>query len=379
MSLRFTRTLPVAAVLAAAVLTAAGCSSSSGSSEGAASSTGGASAKASATAPAPGSAEATAEAASGEAPAEIRIAYQAIPNGDLVVKNQGWLEAALPNTKITWTKFESGGDVNTAVLAGAVDIGLAGSSPVTAGLSEPNNIPYRVPWIFDVIGSAESLVASNDSGVTDVAGLKGKKIGTPFASTSHYSLLAALKEAGLSESDVTLVDLQPQDILAAWQRGDIDAAYVWSPTLDELAKTGVVLTTSAELAGKGYPTYDLAVVTNDFSQKYPAAVQEWLRVQDQAAKLITSDPGTAAASIAPELGITPQEVEAQLKGLVFLDATEQASDAYLGTPDAPGQFAAGLLKAAEFLKSQGKIDAVPSLETLQAGIDTTDLSDAFKK
>lgn len=378
MSIRTRSPLPVAAVLAAALLAVAGCSSS-GSAEGA----DGAASSAADTSPAavPASAAASAQsataAAAGDVPAEIRIAYQAIPNGDLIVKNQGWLEAALPGTTITWTKFDSGGDVNTAVLAGAVDIGLAGSSPVTAGLSEPNNIPYRVPWIFDVIGDAESLVVKKDSGVTDVAGLKGKKIGTPFASTSHYSLLAALKEAGLAEEDVTLVDLQPPDILAAWQRGDIDAAYVWSPTLDELKKDGTILTSSAELATKGYPTFDLAVVTNDFSQKYPAAVQEWLRQQNKAVELIASDPVAAANAIAPELGITPDEVKAQLAGLVFLDQSQQGSTDYLGTPDQPGKFADGLLKAAEFLKAQGKIDAVPSLTTLQSGIDTTDLNDAF--
>ncbi len=373
MSIRTRRPLPVAAVLAAAVLAVAGCSSS-GSADGASSSAPDTEAAAATSAAAPSASSAPAAA---DAPAEIRIAYQAIPNGDLVVKNQGWLEEALPGTTITWTKFDSGGDVNTAVLAGAVDIGLAGSSPVTGGLSEPNNIPYRVPWIFDVIGDAESLVVRNDAGVTDVVGLKGKKIGTPFASTSHYSLLAALKEAGLTESDVTLVDLQPPDILAAWQRGDIDAAYVWSPTLDELKKDGTVLTSSAELASKGYPTYDLAVVTNDFSEKYPAAVQEWLRQQNRAVELIASDPAAAADAIAAELGITADEVTAQLAGLVFLGQEAQSSADYLGTPDQPGAFAAGLLKAAEFLKTQGKIDAVPSLETLQAGIDTSDLNDAF--
>ena len=50
---------------------------------------------------------------------------------------------------------------------------------------------------------------------------------------------------------------------------------------------------------------------------------------------------------------------------------------FLGTPEEPGEFANGLLKAAQFLKDQGKIDAVPSLETLQAGIDTSDLAAAF--
>ena len=127
------------------------------------------------------------------APAELRIGYQLIPNGDLIVKDQGWLEEALPDTEIKWVKFDSGADVNTAMIAGSIDIGLVGSSPVAAGLSKPHEIPYKVPWIYDVIGAAESLVATKDSGVTDVAGLVGKKVGTPFGSTAHYSALAALE------------------------------------------------------------------------------------------------------------------------------------------------------------------------------------------
>jgi len=161
-----------------------------------------------------------------KAPPVLRIGYQAIPNGDLVVKHNKWLEAALPKTRIQWIKFESGGDVNTAFIAKTIDIGLAGSSPVTRGLSAPNFIPYVVPWIHDVIGSAESLVVRSKTGITTIAGLKGKKIGTPFASTAHYSLLAAIKLAGLKETDVRIIDLQPTDLLAAWSRGDIDG---WRP------------------------------------------------------------------------------------------------------------------------------------------------------
>lgn len=354
MSLRRRKLLPAAALAVASALLVAGCG-------------GGASSGAETT---------PASDAPAGAPTEIRIGYQGVPNGDLVVKNQGWLEEALPGTEIKWTKFESGGDVNTAMIGGSLDIGLAGSSPVTAGLSAPLNIPYQVPWIFDVIGSAESLVVKNDAGVNEVSGLKGKKIGTPFASTAHYSLLAALQEAGLSERDVTLVDLQPPDILAAWQRGDIQAAYVWSPTLDELRKDGTVLITSEELAKQGYPTYDLAVVTNEFLSKYPDAVTTWVEQQNRAVELIKDDPQAAATSMAAELGITPEAAQEQIKGLVFLTAEEQQSETYLGTPDQPGDFAQGLLKAAEFLKSQQKIEAVPSVETLQAGIDTQSLNNA---
>ena len=53
---------------------------------------------------------------------------------------------------------------------------------------------------------------------------------------------------------MNIIDLEPQDILAAWTRGDIDAAYTWLPTLAELKKTGKTLVSSRELATAGKPT-----------------------------------------------------------------------------------------------------------------------------
>ncbi|NLE23010.1 MAG: ABC transporter substrate-binding protein [Actinobacteria bacterium] len=301
-------------------------------------------------------------------PSELRITYQLIPNGDLIVKDQGWLEEALPDTKITWVKFDSGADVNTAMIAGSVDIGLAGSSPIAAGLSEPMNIAYKVPWIHDVIGAAESLVVKNSTGVKDVAGLTGRKIGTPFGSTAHYSLLAALELNGVDPAKVKLVDLQPPDILGAWQRGDIDAAYVWNPTLAELKKDGTVLVTSEELAGEGKLTADLAVVTDSFAEAYPDAVQIWVEQQDKAVQLYRSDPQAAAEAVGRQLNISADEALAQMKDLIFLDASEQAGADYLGTPDAPGKLADNLESAAKFLLQQSSVQGVPSLATFQAGL-----------
>jgi taurine transport system substrate-binding protein len=302
------------------------------------------------------------------APSELRIAYQLIPNGDLVVKDQGWLEEALPDTKITWVKFDSGADVNTAFLAGSIDIGTIGSSPVAAGLSEPMNIPYKVPWIQDVIGAAESLVVKNSAGISDIKGLAGKKVGTPFGSTAHYSLLAALELNGVDPTTVKLVDLQPPDILAAWQRGDIDGAYVWNPTLADLKKDGTVLITSEELAGQGKLTADLSAVANAFAEKYPDAVQTWVDQQNRAVQLYTTDPNAASAAVGRVLNISAEEALAQMNDLIFLDAPGQAGAEYLGTPDAPGKLADNLESAAQFLKSQGSVQGVPPLTTFQADL-----------
>jgi taurine transport system substrate-binding protein len=304
----------------------------------------------------------------------IRIAYQKFPSGDLVVKNQGLLEKALPDYKIEWSVFDSGASINTAFVAKAVDIAAIGSSPVARGLSEPLNLPYKVAFILDVAGDNEALVASNKSGVTSVADLRGKKVATSFSSTAHYSLLVALKQAGLTEQDVTLVDLEPQDILAAWKRGDIDAAYTWLPTLDALRKDGKTLVASKDLATAGKPTLDLGVVSDAFISAHPEALDAWRKAEAQALTTIASQPDQANQAVAAELGITPAEAAAQLKQGVYLTPDELASSTWLGTEDAVGKASSYLHDAAVFLAEQKQIPAAPDQSVFDNAIHRKGLS-----
>jgi len=304
------------------------------------------------------------ETASGD-PETITIGYQAIPNGDLVVKNEGWLEEEFPDSEIEWTLFDSGGSVNEAVVAGSIDIGLAGSSPVSRGLSQP--IEYQVPWIHDVIGDAEALVVNPDSGAESIEDLAGLTIATPLASTSHFSLLAALEDAGVDEADVDVIDAEPDDIYAAYTRGDIDGAYVWNPNLANIVEDGgEILLTSAELAEQGQTTYDLAVVSNEFAEAYPEAVQTWVDAQDRAVQLIQDDPDAAAEAIAAELDLTAEEVLPQLEGLIFLNAGEQATADYLG-----GGLAQNLYDSGQFNLDQGEIEELAPLGDYEAGVVDT--------
>ncbi|WP_405149715.1 ABC transporter substrate-binding protein [Sphaerisporangium sp. NBC_01403] len=312
-----------------------------------------------------------------EAAKTIRIAYQAFPSGDLVVKNKGWLEEALPGYRITWTKFDSGASINTAFVARSVDIAAIGSSPVARGLSAPLNIPYQVAFVLDVAGDNEALVARDGAGISSVEDLRGKKVGTPFASTAHYSLLAALDRAKVPESALTVVDLEPQDILAAWTRGDIDAAYVWLPALDTLKKNGKVLVSSRELATAGKPTLDLGVVSTAFADAHPDAVDAWRRAEARALTLIASDRDAAATAVGAELNISPADAANQLGQGVFLSPADLASPEWLGTPDQVGGLARNLVSAAEFLKRQQKIDAVPDLATVRKAIYNKGLPSAL--
>ncbi|RKT55239.1 glycine betaine ABC transporter substrate-binding protein [Saccharothrix australiensis] len=298
----------------------------------------------------------------------VRVAYQNFADGTLLVKDRRTLEQALPDHEVTWTSFDSGASINTAFLGGAVDIAVLGSSPAAAGLCPPLNIPYRVIELLNVIGASEALVVRANSGVTDVRGLAGRKVATPFGSTAHYSLLAALDRAGVDPASVTLVDLEPPNIQAAWQRGDVDGAYVWTPVLDVLRADGVTLTDSAELAAAGRPTLTFTVARADFVERNGDVVDRWLAATDDALKKIKTEPRVVAEAVARQLGAPVDEALSQLGQNIYLDHAEQRGPAYFGTPDAPGALAERLRDAARFLHAQRKVDSVPDVAAFRAAL-----------
>lgn len=302
-----------------------------------------------------------------------RIAYQKIPNADLVVKDRGILESCMPKAKIKWSSFASGGDVVQAYAAKSVDIGLMGSSPATIALSKPLDLPVSVIWIHDVIGTAESLVVK-DSKVKSIKDLKGKTIAVPFGSTAHFSLLQALQDAGMdSAKDVKLINLEPEKMPSAWQGNQIDAAWVWDPVQSELKKTGHVVLSSADTASAGKPTYDLGTARNEFVQANPAFMKQWAKAEDYGVKLIQDKPETAAQSIAVELGVDAKEAVALFKGYEYLPAAKQADPDHLG-----GKMSKDLLVTANFLLAQGGIDAVSPAAAYDKGVDVTPAEAAAK-
>lgn len=305
--------------------------------------------------------------AAGQAPQKIRIGYQVIPNAELLAKAEGLAAKAFPNSQVEYISFDSGRDVNTAIAANGIDFGLVGSVPASVGIAQ--GLPYHVYFIQDVIGAAEALIAKN--GIKTAADLKGKKIATPFGSTAHFSLEKYLELENISQKDVKILDLQPPDIVAAWQRGDIDAAYLWQPNLGKLQKTGgTILITSSDLAKQGIVTADLGVVSKEFATKYPDAVKTYVGVLDEAVKRYRNDPTGATKALAKELNITPAETASAAKELIWLDSTEQKSPQYLGTPDQPGEFAKVLKSSADFAVTQKKIQSSPDLIAYQQALYT---------
>ncbi|HEY9344329.1 MAG TPA: taurine ABC transporter substrate-binding protein, partial [Inquilinus sp.] len=142
-----------------------------------------------------------------------------------------------------------------------------------------------------------------------------------------------------------------------WQRGDIDAAYVWDPALGKIKETGTVLVTSTEVAGWGAPTFDAWIARADLIAADPEAVQAFADVTLKEYAAYRADPkawsaeSEQVAKIAKLTGAKPEEIPALLQGSVFPVKAEQAGPALLG-----GGTAKAIADTATFLKEQGKID-----------------------
>lgn len=295
---------------------------------------------------------------------EARIAYQKIANGDLIVKDMGILEACMPNAKITWNVFSSGGDVLQAYGAGSVDLGLTGSNPAVKALSAPLNgtLPLiQNVWIHDVIGAGESLIVKPE--IKSAADLKGKQIATPFGSTAHYSLQNYLELNGLTSSDVKLINLEPEAMVAAWP--ELAGVWVWDPALSALIEGGGVLfATAAETAEAGFPTYDLGNVVADFAAANGPFMDMWAKAQNYAVTMILDDPTAAAESMSAELGLPPADVQKFFAGYTYLPAADQASEMWLG-----GKLAKDFEGTAKFLLEQGGIEGVSTNAEYESGVN----------
>ncbi|MFH7527732.1 taurine ABC transporter substrate-binding protein [Aeromonas enteropelogenes] len=285
---------------------------------------------------------------------EVTVAYQTSAEPAKVAQADGTFARASGAT-VKWLKFDSGASVVRALASGDVQIGNIGSSPLAVAASQ--NVPIEVFLLASQLGSSEALVVKQD--LPSPAALAGKRIAVPFTSTTHYSLLAALRHWGVDPTSLQIINLQPPAIIAAWQRGDIDGTYVWAPALNELSKEGKVLTDSAQVGKWGAPTLDVWVVRKEFAKTHPELVQafvdstlaaqrdylanpdDWLAKPDNLAKLSTLS------------GVPEADVPGLVRGNTYLSASQQSAE--LGK-----LVNQTIIDTARFLKEQGKVQSAGS-------------------
>ena len=187
--------------------------------------------------------------------------------------------------------FSYGPPIVEALTSGDLDVGLLGDQPAFSAISNGVGIE-----IFSAVGSSNQrhgLIARDDSGIESLEDLKGKKVAVPVGSNAQPLLYIYLEAAGLTDSDVEIVNLGVTDAETSIIAGDIDAAVVYEPHFTSVAteENGVHVVTDAE----GYKDYvTLEVLRTDYAKENPEQIAKLLRAWNKAIEWANENQEEAA-------------------------------------------------------------------------------------
>lgn len=303
--------------------------------------------------------------ASQAAPEKVTVGYLNLVNAQLVTKNLGLMAKHMPDvTEIKYIKVGGGGDMLRAIAAEQIDFGGLGNPPATIGVVR--GLPIQGTMVLNMLDYVEAMVVRTDANIKSFKDLIGKTIAAPFGSTTHYLLLQALANEGIDPADMKILDLRPNDIAVAWARGDIDAAWYWEPNLDKAVKDGGnIFMTSGLMEKRGYPTWDVGIVMNEFAEEYPEYVEKFVAAECEGIDYWISNPAETAKIIAAELELPLEDATRMMKGTEMVPCDKQLTAQYIGTSQKRGGFVDTLEATAAFLVSQDRLPEVPARDVFE--------------
>lgn len=213
--------------------------------------------------------------------------------------------AGLLNTlpfHVNWSDFTSGPPMLEAMASGSVDVGGVGDAPpvfAAAGGEGVEIVGARtVPG-----GDQDAVVVPKGSPITSIQQLKGKKIAYGSGSSGNYELLTVLTAAGLTTKDVTMVNLQPANALAAFTSGSVDAWAIWPPYVQQVvAQDGAKVLARGPQYGSPY-SYEVASKAAVANPEKAAAIQAYLTTLNKAYIWAEKNPDAWGAAWAAATGL----------------------------------------------------------------------------
>ena len=290
-------------------------------------------------------------AASGAAPAEVRLGY--FPNlthaTAIVADKDGLFAKHLGATKLKVSTFNAGPAAMEALKSGAIDATYVGPGPATNAFI--NSDGQLLTVVAGAASGGASLVV--DPSITSAAGLKGKKVSTPsLGNTQDIALRYWLKEHGLKTDlqgggDVNITPQENAQVVDAFTQKLIVGAWVPEPYATRLVKAGgKVLVDERDLwPGKRFATTILAVRT-DYLKEHPDQVKALLAGDLDATEVIAKNPAKAQKDVADLIAkisgkpLKPAVITAAWKQLDFT-VDPVASSVLLGAQHA---YEVGVLK-----------------------------------
>lgn len=247
--------------------------------------------------------------------------------------------------------FSSPGDMVVPVMNGDLDIAFTTLDVVIKADDKAPGALKILPFLVDASRGADAFIAKPQ--YTSVKDLKGKQIAATIGECNHLLLLKALEAASMKESDIELVNMNPDDAGTAFAAGRLDGAVTWEPWITKATNAGQghVVFSSKDAP---YVVMDVLIVSPKHARR--AQVDAFLRGMVRAHEFIAANPTEAAAIAAKAFELTPEEAAAMLGKVKLFSKPESLSE--LGTAQAPGPMISATKDLVDFFLAR-KVIAKP--------------------
>lgn len=258
----------------------------------------------------------TEEPVTGPEEATINVIYHPTIGGSTAIATaitQGFFDEQ--NLKVNLQMYTSGPPEIAAMVAGQADIGFIGSGAAWLAFSGQVNI-----IALDNIALTEEILTRSNSGITSIADLVGKTIAVQEGAAGYTLLLVALQEAGLSASDVKILNISNDNLASTFNDTSIDVWAGWKPATTSLkAALGegnyTLLGDNAAYPNFAFPS--TWVANKDYVASNPEVVQRFVTALTKAQIYRAENPNQACAYASTYAQQATNELTAQLADVIF--------------------------------------------------------------
>lgn len=186
------------------------------------------------------------------------------------------------------------------LLEGKADFATVAETPVMFAIMKGEKISVIATIQNSTLGHA--ILARRDRGILTPGDLRGKRIAATMGTTSDFFLDAILSLHGISRRDVQVVGVKAEEIPAAMEHGDVDAASAFTPyTAFTEKKLGNRMITFHN--GDIYRYHFNVAAKQEFIRKNPEMVKKVLRALLKAEAFVRENPADAQKIVTDFSGI----------------------------------------------------------------------------